>query len=183
MSTVRYSERPKTKICSVEDCDKDSHAKTLCFKHYYRMKRHGTLEIDNPRQSKPIRYCEVIGCENKSKTKGYCGMHYERIRRNGEPGPPERLRSKMGYGENLDGYRRIVIDRERVLEHRAVMENILGRKLNKNENVHHKNGDRADNRPENLELWSSSQPPGQRVQDKVEWAIEILKLYDPEVLR
>ena len=70
MSAVRYSERPKTKICSVEDCDKDSHAKTLCFKHYYRMKRHGILEIDNPRQSKPIRYCEVIGCENKSKTKG-----------------------------------------------------------------------------------------------------------------
>lgn len=36
---------------------------------------------------------------------------------------------------------------------------------------------RADNRPANLELWSSFQPPGQRVQDKVVYAREILARY------
>lgn len=62
------------------------------------------------------------------------------------------------------------------------MEQLLGRKLTGAENVHHINGVRDDNRPENLELWSSSQPSGQRVQDKVSWAVQILALYDPDRL-
>jgi hypothetical protein len=51
------------------------------------------------------------------------------------------------------------------------MEEILGRPLEPNENVHHVNGVRDDNRPENLELWLTSQPSGQRVRDLVEWVV------------
>ena len=59
----------------------------------------------------------------------------------------------------------------------VVMEEKLGRPLIDGENVHHINGDRSDNRIENLELWSTRQPKGQRIPDKVSFAIEILTQY------
>lgn len=64
-----------------------------------------------------------------------------------------------------------------VFEHIVVMEQLLGRPLWPDETVHHRNGVRDDNRPENLELWVRPQPPGIRVEDAVAWARTILARY------
>lgn len=63
----------------------------------------------------------------------------------------------------------------RVAQHRLVMEEMLGRYLLPHEQPHHISGQRDDNRPCNLELWDVSQPAGQRVSDKIAWAIEYLE--------
>jgi hypothetical protein len=126
--------------------------------------------------------CSVETCDNLIiKAKKLCNKHYKRLERNGHP---LALKQK---GFTIDqGYKKIR-DMSRktgyIMEHRVIMEQHLGRKLTDNENVHHINGDRSDNRIENLELWNTSQPKGQRVEDKIQYAIQILEQYQPNLLR
>lgn len=63
---------------------------------------------------------------------------------------------KVHYGPNKKGW---------MFMHRYVMQQKLGRALLRTEEVHHINGDRTDNRVENLELWKRSHPAGVRSAD------------------
>lgn len=68
----------------------------------------------------------------------------------------------------------------KIAEHRYVMSEQLGRALLPGEEVHHKNGVKHDNAPDNLELWVVSQPTGQRPCELLAWAYEIVARYEGE---
>lgn len=125
--------------------------------------------------------CSIEGCLGGPIAKGYCSKHYQRISK----GLPLDFEKEIGKTYISDGY--IVEYRPghiqayadgKVMQHRRIMADILGRRLFSFENVHHKDGNRRNNSVDNLELWVSKQPVGQRPEDLVAWAKEILSLYE-----
>ena len=121
---------------------------------------------------------------------GYCVGHYYQLVRGGSLRPKFLAHYCDGTSEECftdhrgmdQGY--VVLYHKwdhsssgRLREHVYVMSRMLGRPLVNGETVHHKNGVRHDNRPDNLELWVSHQPSGQRPEDLLAWADEIYARY------
>lgn len=186
--------------CNVDGCGRKVIALGLCSAHYERSRKYGDPLGGGPMrppisEQRPLGSpCKVAGCHgvtSKGSANGMCCAHYQRARKGTDLSSPVMrlgLKNKrtdrngyVGWSDPTSPYKSG--STTWVLEHRAVMGQILGRSLRRNENVHHINGNRADNRPANLELWVSLQPSGQRVTDLLEWARYILKTYEADAAK
>ena len=143
--------------CKAPGCDRQASAAGECRRHYHARRRWGKYEPTLPCRKDNCSRPAIINRSGVST--GRCAWHSNP--REGDLRPA------------AQGYTQVFRDGEWVAEHRAVMEEKLGRQLVGRENVHHINGDRADNRIENLELWFSPQPYGQRVEDLLRYVVEV----------
>lgn len=118
----------------------------------------------------------LLGGHTKS-----CGcLNMENLTRSGENHPKwvgGRIKGSKGYMKVLKSGHPNADTKGYVLEHVFVMSEHIGRPLKKKETVHHKNGIKDYNLIENLELWASNHPPGQRVSDLLHWAEKFIADY------
>lgn len=125
-----------------------------------------------------IEFCSVVDpdgtrCEELIVGRGLCSAHYARWSKAGDPGPVARLKRKNGEGYvDPNGYIQVQRGGVKRLQHQWVMEEMLGVPLDTvNFEIHHKNGLRSDNRPENLELKWVGHGAGQNLEDLVAFIV------------
>ena len=185
---VSRGKTPPTE-CTVDGCGRNAVVlNRMCQTHSKHMQKYGKTYPIKYRESG--RICGFEGCERKHVALGLCGVHRTQ-QRSGRTLTPVRAYVEADLDDpstwprfsDGNGYILLTVQKDYVvksiLEHRHVMQQHLGRDLLDGENVHHINGVRSDNRISNLELWSTSQPPGQRAIDKLNWARELMELYGP----
>lgn len=183
-------------VCRIDGCNRSLKAQGLCSAHYGRWQRYGDPLGGGP-ERKPAAdqvkiKCNADGCEKSAVTRGMCPAHYSRWRKGNEWNTPL-TRQNISKAQTMNNGYIFFTDYEhpqsvsskngKVLVHRAVMSEILGRPLTRQETVHHKDGNRANNDPDNLELFTSNHPSGQRVEELVEWAEQIIEKYGDYIKR
>lgn len=181
---IGYRSLYKQEWCAVDGCESRVNALGYCAGHYTRLVAHGSVLADKPFRPKYKETnveCSFDGCDRLAREHGLCGTHSTQSKQGKVLTPIRPLVRTRAPGEgstSKEGYSTIWLDGRRVLEHRFVMEKIIGRKLLPGETVHHRNGRRTDNRPSNLELKASHHGSGQTIPDLLAWAHEIIDRYE-----
>jgi hypothetical protein len=106
-----------------------------------------------------MKICKVENCGRKYSAKGFCVRHYYYWKRNGVPETKKTIRKWKLRGQgfiNMYGYRNLWKNGKKVLEHRWIMQNHLGRELKTSEHIHHINENKLDNRIETLKIVNNS---------------------------
>jgi len=111
------------------------------------------------------KICCVEGCNNtiEKGVGGMCGMHSQRVRRYGDPNyiTPEAQRRANLRNAKLACIAKLKPTTYRKLhgrhEHRVIAEEMLGRPLQRNEIVHHIDGNKHNNDPSNLQVMTQSE--------------------------
>lgn len=142
----------------------------LCFREYYKNNK-DTISLKKAKHRKNSKDKIIKDREN---IKEYSSYNLE---------VTGRTITREGYSSLTIPNHPYRASGNRVFEHRHVIEQHLGRFLLLHENVHHKNGIKDDNRLENLELWSRSQPYGARVEDRIKDAIQLLTEHGYKVIQ
>jgi hypothetical protein len=186
----RNEDKPK---CKVEGCQKLFFAKGFCSTHYMYLRR-GIVDTEGNRLREPQRIaryasdakCMVAGCADFPRSRGMCNKHM--LQRDAgiidaqgtqlrellpfsRPRTRDKWVQESGYVlvQAPEGHPFARQDGS-ILEHRLVMEQVLGHFLDPDEFlVHHKDGNRGNNQPDNLVVLSAhakkgeGHPPGSEI--------------------
>jgi hypothetical protein len=174
----RFNDLPEVQSGEWEPCSASRYRAGWCVGHAAQRYEKRPLAPLRKRRSG----CDFPDCSNPHHCRGYCAGHYRQLQL-GRPLRP--LNQRKGWYKSSNGYVYIwepshpnANKNGYVAEHTKVMAQLLDRALSPSEEVHHRNQQRDDNRPENLELWArGKQPPGARVSDLLLEAWRVIHLY------
>lgn len=157
--------------CSMA-CSTEGRRKTSEAKNTFTCENCGKTQSRRRKEGGRL-YMEQKYCDHKCKVEAQMKAAHERFK-------------SGAYGRHIkrNGYVWISVPalanggvKREMLEHRYVMEQHLGRALQPGETIHHRDGDRQNNKIENLELHVSNHGPGQEIHDVIAWCIAMLRRY------